>query len=244
MRIRFFLPALLLLSLWWPGPDVRAQSRPLGPWRWTTQLVPEGSDDGWGFVNPANHKKVRRAVAVAAPWNTTPDSIRLFLRCENSLIAPLQPRKGQFPIRFSATGATVRVDAKRHRLLITPTTATVTLWAHKGQTLVFKHRFTAIPPPLPYVECWVPNRASSLHSGPGRHINLTLKAIPDTYFSTFLPDDARYRVAHYTVTLLRNGISFGAPINSYGPQYNLGEATDFLEGDRLQIDVRLESVDS
>lgn len=241
MRARFFFPALFLLSLWLPGPRAWAQGRPLGPWRWTTQLMPEGSDDGWGPVNPANQKKVRRAVAVAAPWNTPPDSIRLFLRCENPLIAPPRPRKGQLPIRFTATGATVRLNANSRRLLIAPTAATVTLWARKGRTLVFKHQFTAIPPPLPEIHCYLGFReANDARPGEEGQPTIVMKASDMNELGYFMPDDARYRVSRYTVTLLRNGVAFGTPKTVYGPESILAEAeTFFQDGDRLQIDVQL-----
>ncbi|WP_460611145.1 GldM family protein [Hymenobacter terrigena] len=223
-----------------PVPRLRAQGRPLGPWRLTHQLVSERDWEGW---EPKTAKKVLQFMPVAVKWNVVPDSIRLFLGCENPLIAPSPPRKGQLPIRFSATGATVRVDAKSRRLLIVPTAATVTLWAHKGQALVFKHQFKAIPAPLPILEVFCSTVSATVCFGQRPDSTstraLTIKAIPARSFASLLPDDARYRVSRYTVTCLRNGVAFGTPRKVDGPQASLAEVGDFQEGDRLQIDVQL-----
>lgn len=151
MCARFLLPALLLLILLLPVPRLRAQARPLGPWRLTYQMEQRWWQDPDTTKEPVQ-KWVPKWSYHEVKWDIEPDSIRLFLNCENPLIAPREPRKGQLPIRFTAAGATVRLDAKRYRLLIVPSAAVVTLWAHRGNILVFKHQFQAISPPLPKVE--------------------------------------------------------------------------------------------
>ena len=152
MPARLLLLALWLLMLLLPMPRLQAQGRQLGPWRLTYEMM-----DAWVHGKDTITKELVRGCVPdwtyhEVKWDVEPDLTRLFLNCENPLIAPPQPRKGQHPIRFTAIGATVRLDAKTRRLLITPTATTVTLWAHKGRALVFKHQFIAITPPLLKVE--------------------------------------------------------------------------------------------
>ncbi|GAB3574815.1 GldM family protein [Hymenobacter daeguensis] len=210
MQARFLLPTLWLLSLL-PAPPLQAQGRPLGPWRMTHQWVIEGAIDAisdWGQgVTPG--KKVLKLVPTPFRWNVVPDSIRLFLNCENRLIAPARPHKGQPAIHFTATGATVRLDAKKQRLLIAPFDSVVTLQAYKGRTLVSKHKFRAILPPMPLIRAWVRNSSNDFYCfGPQPdsafyYFELSINARPDESFMAFMPTDARYRVSRFKLTLLR-----------------------------------------
>jgi hypothetical protein len=119
----------------------------------------------------------------------------------------------------------VRVDAKRQRLLIIPNAATVTLWAYKGRALVFKHKFKAITPPLPKIECFFGGlKPTGLRPGEAWTPSLRLRAIPADHFSGFMPDDARYRVSRYTVTYLRKG----APV----------EAANIINGTQSAVELR------
>ncbi|WP_201977867.1 hypothetical protein [Hymenobacter rubidus] len=238
MRVRLFLPALFLLSLWLPVPRLRAQGRPLGPWRMTYQMVTERAEwDDWGPAKPG--KKVLKLVPTAVRWDIEPDSIRLFLNCENPLIAPAKPRKGQLPIRFTATGATVRLDAKRRRLLIVPSDSVVIMSAYRGQGLVFKHVFRAVAPPLPTVECFYSNtQPTDLKPGEEWEGRLNLRAIPSYYFSFFMPDDARNRVSLSQISFLRNDTLLNPPCIVKGPSVDIGSINNFLPGDSMQVDVQ------
>jgi hypothetical protein len=239
MRASLFLSALWLLSLLLPVPRLRAQGRPLGPWRLTytmqerwvhgpdtvTKELVRGWEPDWSY------HEVR--------WDVESDSIRLFLNCESPLIAPPPPRKGQLPIRFTATGATVRLDAKTHRLLIAPTATTVTLWAYRGQALLFQHTFKAIPPPLPVVECYCSLRP--VFTKGGRELyTCSIKAVPNSEFAQALNNDARYRVSKSQVTLLRNGNSIHPHIIINWQSVDISELRKLaITGDQLKIDVDL-----
>ena len=150
MCLRFLLLAWWLLQL--PVSPSLAQNRPLGPWRLTYQLKQRWEHGPDTVTKELVLKWMPNWTYHEVKWDVEPDSIRLFLNCENPLIAPPQPRKGQLPIRFVAAGATVRLDAQNHRLLVAPSAASITLWAYRGRTLVFRHVYKAIPPPLPIVE--------------------------------------------------------------------------------------------
>jgi hypothetical protein len=69
--------------------------------------------------------------------------------------------------------------------------------------------------------------------------SLTLKAIPDAGFATFLPDDARFRVSRYEVTLVR-GKRPAIPTKTIsGPTADLSDVVNsYREGDRLYVEVK------
>jgi hypothetical protein len=68
---------------------------------------------------------------------------------------------------------------------------------------------------------------------------MSLKAVPDAGFATFLPDDARYRVTRYEVTLVRGKRPAMPTINVSGPDINLNAVVNSArEGDRLYIEVK------
>ena len=240
MGARLLFPAFWLLSLLLPVSRLRAQGRPMGPWRVVHHKTKRTSDD-WGVPEKDTTTTWRTELEiVAVTWDSVPDSIRLFLNCENPLIAPSLPRKGQLPIRFTATGATVRLDAKNHRLLIAPSATVVTLWAHRGRTLVFKHQFEAIPPPAPTVTCFYSGTSPTNHK-PGEDwpLSVSIKAIPDVNFATLMPDDARYRAALYRVSYLRNNTPLEPARTIHGPQSTIGNPKDFQKGDLLRVEVQL-----
>lgn len=213
MRARFIIPALWLLSLLLPAPRVQAQGRPLGPWQIVNKKVrTSDNDDAWGIANrdTATHL-VKKTWLLPACWDIAPDSIRLFLNCENPLVAPSQPPSGQPRIHFSATGATIRIDTLNHQLMlfIIPSMPIVTLSAYRGKALVFKHVFKSISPPVPHIECFIGGGRLSSSRHPER-FSVHLKAIPQPDFASFMPDDAKYRVSQYQIILLRNGVQLGA----------------------------------
>ncbi|WP_460548467.1 GldM family protein [Hymenobacter daeguensis] len=238
MSARLLLPAVWLLSLLLPAPCSRAQGRPLGPWRLTYTM-----EERWVHGPDTVTKELVRGLEPRwsyhdVKWDVEPDSIRLFLNCENPLIAPPQPRNGQPAIRFSATGATVRLDTKNKRLFIAPIAATVILYAHKGRSLVFKHVFKAISSPLPHIECWIGGgrASSSRHS---ERFSAAIRAIPQGDFASLMPYDAKYRVSQYQLILLRNNLPLG-PAKVIG-SLNLTNQVPLdsaQAGDKLQIDVQ------
>ena len=66
-----------------------------------------------------------------------------------------------------------------------------------------------------------------------------LKAIPDAGFATFLPDDAKFRVSRYEVTLVRGKRPAIGTMTFNGPQADLSAVVNaYREGDRLYVEVK------
>jgi hypothetical protein len=181
-----------------------------------------------------------------AAWNVHPDALTLFLNSQNSLVAPTVSRGRQAPVRFKAAGATVHLDPAQKLLLLVPSAPLVVLWAYRGQQLVFRHEFRAVLPPSPTVKCYLaPCGVTCKPSGYTTYIRtITLRTLPDRDFASALPEDARYRIAQFRVTLLRQHkpvtLATGqvAGLLIQGPQGDLSDLASISQlGDQLQVDV-------
>lgn len=240
--------ALLLLLLLLPlGTfQAHAQQAAKGPWQVTYQRVrarPEDFDgDGWGSRDTTTTWQTRR-ILQKAPWNVSPDSIRLFLNCDNPLLAPAA-RSG---IRFTATGATLRLDAKQGLLWVYAAAPRVVLRAFRGKVQVFSHEFQAISPPLPTAKVFLGGRPTldCKRPGPLTQVRaMSVKVIPNRFFAEFMPDEARYRASKYNVTLLRGEKVIAGPVaagpGSVAPSDSTVRESEKLAqpGDRVKIEVQ------
>ena len=242
--------------------ELAAQTRAAGPWRVVNQPIRYKPNEEWGGAaewgekpSPTANADTTTAVRVQRKlyrvrWNVHPDSITLLLGCQNPLLAPTAPRSRLAPVRFMATGATVRLDAKQRLLLLAPSDSVVVVWAYRGQQLVFRHEFKAVPPPLPTVKCFSGDCDATICKGPYKKPEyirtVTLRAIPDPDFAAILPEDARYRVARFRATLLRQVKAVEtapgqlAEKTIQGPQGDMSDLASVSQlGDQLQLDVLL-----
>lgn len=236
-----------------------AQTRAAGPWRvvsHSTRTKSWGGLAAWGtpadssYVPPQPDTTTTvwvQRVAQRVPWNIHPDSITLFLDCQNPLIIP---HGRPAPTRFKATGATVRLDAGQHLLLLVPRAPVVVLWAYRGRQLVFRHEFKAEPPPLPTIKCYNGGCDATICKGSSKKPEyirtITFRAIPDPDFAAILPEDARYRVARFRAALLRQAKAVELAPGQFaektiqGPQGDMSDlAASSQPGDQLQLDVLL-----
>ncbi len=236
-----------------------AQTRAAGPWRLVSHST---RTERWGGIadggTPADSAHILRQpdttttvwvrrVAQRVPWNVHPDSITLFLDCQNPLTLP---HGRPAPTRFKATGAAVHLDTRQHLVLLVPTAPVVVLWAYRGHQLVFRHEFKAVPPPLPIIKCYNGGCDASICKGPserpGYRRTITFRAIPDPDFAAILPEDARYRIARFQATLLRQAKAVElapgqlAEKTIQGPQGDMSALAAISQlGDQLQLDVLL-----
>ncbi|WP_165822211.1 hypothetical protein [Hymenobacter edaphi] len=168
----------------------------------------------WDFTKRTREASLPRIVAgVWVPdWATQPDSCVLLLHCRHSLSAPQPTPYKQTPFRFTASGATVTLDADNRFLFITPFADPVILRAYRGRKLVFTYRFRVFLLPPPTVVCTLSNADQRLEQLPLTDRTVSLKAQPNQMLAVFLPDDARYRVSQAEISLRRANEPVGAPI--------------------------------
>ncbi|MVN79290.1 hypothetical protein GO988_23400 [Hymenobacter sp. HMF4947] len=145
------------------------------------------------------------------------------------------PSARQAALRFTATGATLRLDAPEHLLLLAPFKSVVVLRAYRGQQLVGQRTFHAVLPPLPAIATFTsgPFSSTDYKPSPDQHFTLTVRAIPAAPFAAFFPLDARYRVARFRTTLRRAGQVVGTP----ALWQREARLADLTPGDELQVDM-------
>jgi len=68
---------------------------------------------------------------------------------------------------------------------------------------------------------------------------MTMRAIPDPGFATFLPEDARFRVSSFEVTLARGKRPVAQTITINGPQGDISSLANAARpDDRLFVEVK------
>jgi gliding motility-associated protein GldM len=165
----------------------------------------------------------------------------LYFKCGNKLNVSVPALGAQYKPSFSASGAAVMSGAKTGDVTLVPNSKEVTLNVSSGGNAIGSQTFQVRPIPKPEIKCFVGGREANEKQGtPGTAVrSMTLRAIPDAGFATFLPEDARYRVSRYEVTLVR-GKRPAIPTRTInGPEANLSDVVNaYREGDRVYVEVK------
>ncbi|SHI33916.1 gliding motility-associated protein GldM [Hymenobacter daecheongensis DSM 21074] len=165
----------------------------------------------------------------------------LYFKCGNKLSVQVPALGAQYKPSFGASGASVIQGSKLGDVTLVPNSREVTLNVSSGGNAIGSQTFQVRPIPKPDIQCWVGGRPANEKQGtPVTAVrNMILKAVPDAGFATFLPDDARYRVTRYEVTLVRGKRPAMPPMTFNGPDANLTSVVNAgREGDRLYIEVK------
>ena len=165
----------------------------------------------------------------------------LYFKCGNKLNVSVPALGAQYKPGFSASGASVLSGAKLGDVTLIPNSKEVTLNVSSGGNAIGSQTFQVRPIPKPTIECFVGGRPVNEKQGtPGTAVrSMNLRAIPDAGFATFLPDDARYRVSRYEVTLVRGRRPALQTKTISGPTADLSDVVNaYREGDRIYVEVK------
>lgn len=165
----------------------------------------------------------------------------LYFKCGNKLNVSVPALGAQYKPGFSASGASVLPGAKLGDVTLIPNSKEVTLNVSSGGNAIGSQTFQVRPIPKPTIECFVGGRPVNEKQGtPGTAVrSMNLRAIPDAGFATFLPDDARYRVSRYEVTLVRGRRPALQTKTISGPTADLSDVVNaYREGDRIYVEVK------
>ena len=165
----------------------------------------------------------------------------LYFKCGNKLNVSVPALGAQYKPSFSASGAAVMSGAKVGDVTLVPNSREVTLNVSSGGNAIGSQTFQVRPIPKPTIEAFASGRPVNDKQGtPGTAVrSFSLKAIPDAGFLTFLPDDAKFRVSRYEVTLVRGKRPALQTKTITGPQADLSDiANAYREGDRLYVEVK------
>ncbi|RZJ89972.1 MAG: gliding motility protein GldM, partial [Hymenobacter sp.] len=164
----------------------------------------------------------------------------LYYKCGNKLSVQVPALGAQYQPSFGGSGASF-ITGQKGEVTIVPNSREVTLNVSSGGNAIGSQTFKVRPIPNPTIDCYVGgSKANEKQGTPGTAIRtITLKAVPEPGFATFLPEDARYRVSKFTAVLARGKRPVVGPKVINGPQ---GDMTDMVnaykEGDRLFIEVQ------
>jgi len=128
----------------------------------------------------------------------------LYYQCGNKLSVQVPALGAQYQPSFSASGAAA-IPGQKGEVTLVPTAREVTLNVSSGGNAIGSQTFKVRPIPLPTIKCFVGSVDGEDKRGvpAGMLRSITMRAIPDPGFATFLPDDARFRVSRFEVTLAR-----------------------------------------
>jgi gliding motility-associated protein GldM len=164
----------------------------------------------------------------------------LYKNCGNELNVQVPALGSTYNPAFSASGATVITGQPKGKVTLIPNGAKVTLNVSSGGNHIGSETFGVRLIPKPTIECLnggAPVNEKTGVAAPGPR-SLTMKAIPDDGFKTFLPKDARYRVTQWDCILVRGK----RPVATNNFKSETGNLSNFastaMPGDRILIEVK------
>lgn len=164
----------------------------------------------------------------------------LYYECGNKLSVQVPALGAQYQPAFSASGAAV-IPGQKGEVTLVPSAREVTLNVSSGGNPIGSQTFKVRPIPLPTIKCYVGGTEADEKRGvPGGSLQtITMRAIADPGFQMFLPEDARFRVSRFEVTLARGRRPAAPTASANGSQINVSNLGNMArEGDRLYIEVK------
>lgn len=202
-------------------------------WTGTIRLNQSGRDTTFKVVVPYTVTKPVMQIQSASVQ-------ALYYKCGNKLSVQVPALGAQYQPSFSASGASV-ISGQKGEVTLVPNSREVTLNVSSGGNPIGSQTFKVRPIPNPTIKCYAGGSEANEKQGtPGLQIrSITLRAIADPGFATFLPEDARYRVSRFTAVLARGKRPVIGPKTINGPQGDFSDMTSaYKEGDRLFIEVQ------
>jgi gliding motility-associated protein GldM len=163
---------------------------------------------------------------------------QLYLNAGNELNIQIPALGAAYDPNITATGADVIKGPDKGLVTVVPSAAEVTLNVASGGTLIETRKFPVRRIPNPTLTPTVGGRPANQAQGEAITAarQLAIRVAADDNFRTFLPNDARYRVASFKVTLGR-GVRAIAQNTFQGGEADLGGMLAQAQpGDRLVIE--------
>ena len=164
----------------------------------------------------------------------------LYYQCGNKLSVQVPALGAQYQPSFGGSGASF-IPGQKGEVTIVPNAREVTLNVSSSGNAIGSQTFKVRPIPLPTIKCFVGSTDAEDKRGVavGQLRTMTLRAIPDPGFATFLPDDARFRVSRFEVTLARGKRPVQQTQTVNGPQGDISSMVSVAHADdRLFVEVK------
>ncbi|MGA0558892.1 gliding motility protein GldM [Larkinella sp. VNQ87] len=142
----------------------------------------------------------------------------LYLGCANKLSIQSPQLGALWNPSFTANGAAVLTSGERGKITVIPSSTQVTLNVNNGGSLLGTNTFKVNRVPRPTLKLFIGGAEYDERKGaPVSSVrSIQVRAIPDESFKNFMPDDAKFRVSGFTVSLAQGSRRIAGPI-SLGP---------------------------
>src|SRR5690606_9001607 len=164
----------------------------------------------------------------------------LYLNCGNELNVQVPALGATYDPSFTASNADIAKGSEKGVVTVIPRGKEVTLNVSSGGNKIGSETFKVRLIPKPEIVALANGKPVNEKQGmaaPGPR-SITMKAVADEGFKTFLPKDARYRVFKWTVVLVRGR----RPVASETVNGETANLTSFAamakDGDRIMIEVQ------
>lgn len=166
----------------------------------------------------------------------------LYLNCGNELQINVPALGTTYNPSFNADGATAIEGKQTGSVTVVPNRAKVELSVSSNGFNIGSETFSVKRVPKPTIQVFGPgNKPVNLKQGEdiSRFRSITVKAIPDEDFASFLPRDARYKVVEADIVLARGSRPAAPPMKLTNETANLSSLMSKAKpGDRLVIEVK------
>ncbi|WP_128547690.1 type IX secretion system motor protein PorM/GldM [Larkinella soli] len=164
----------------------------------------------------------------------------LYLGCANKLSIQSPQLGALWNPSFSANGAAVLTSGERGKITIVPSSASVSLNVSNAGSVLGTENFRVNRVPRPTLKVFAGGAEIDERRGmPISSVrNVQVRAIPDESFKNFMPEDAKFRVSGFTVSLAQGSRRIAGPV-TLGPNGgNIGSlVSEAQPGMRYVIEV-------
>lgn len=165
----------------------------------------------------------------------------LYFRCGNEMRVEVPALGTAYNPTFRAEGATVVPGSKTGSVTLIPNSRKVKLLVYNDNNFIGNQEFDVRGVPLPEVRVEMGGRPADTQRGVkvNQIRSLSAVVIPDEDFARLLPNDAKYRVAEWTVSLASGPRRKGEPLRFTTSEGNISRFRQLARpGDRLVIEVK------
>ncbi|WMN12419.1 gliding motility protein GldM [Marivirga salinae] len=164
----------------------------------------------------------------------------LYLNCGNKLNVGVPALGTSYNPNFSVKGGTSIQGKERGLVTIIPSAPKVTLGVSSNGNKIGNVEFDVQRIPKPEIKVFNGSKPVNLKQGESANALRVLRAqaIPDENFKAQLPDDARYKISRWTITLARGPRAIGQPIKATSETVNLSQLMgNARAGDRIVVTI-------
>ncbi len=164
----------------------------------------------------------------------------LYLNCGNELNIQVPALGAEYNPSFTAVGAHVISGHGKGLVTVIPKASEVRLNVYSNENLLETQVFKVRKIPKPEIR--ITSKGKTLNERQGMSVpgprSLEVRAIADESFKSFLPKDARYRVAEWEVSLARGSRALKTK-KVYNQEVSLNDFASLVRsGDRLVIEIK------